>query len=115
MNKKTETYQRAEKYVLAKAQGMSKEDAKRRAQYAPSTSSTAIERTEVYQEAEKSLKSAILGQITQDELAEYLVRNAKQEENINASNNAIKLAMDRVEPEQREDKGSEEVLVIMKK
>jgi len=103
------------KYFLAVQRGVSKRQAAIDAGYSPTN--RVIERTKPYQALEEHFKDYFLDKMGMGELAEFLVDNIRQdsEEKVDrhARNGAIKIALDRVEPEVHPDDDDAKVLIVL--
>ena len=106
------TEKRAMAYVRARAKGMTQKQAVAFAGYSPKTSPSNVEEVRAVVEASKTLKEAILRRMTKDDLVGILARNAGQEEDKGASNQATKLLMDRAEPESAVSDTENKILMV---
>jgi hypothetical protein len=103
------------KYFVARKKGKNKTEAKLEAGYALTTPASQIERSEVFQEVEKRFYGdVLLSKVTMDELAAELIKNIKQDADRGAKNTAIKIALERIEPETNPDKSDDQVIVVLK-
>ena len=98
------------KYFLARQRGMTKKDAKLEAGYSLATPTTDIETTQPY----KSLayKDILQKEISMQEIASINARNIRQEKDVGGSNTAIKLALDKIEPEQKQEDDDRMVIIL---
>lgn len=86
------------KLFLAQQKGLKDIDACKVAGIAPKNI-TNLEATKNYQRCEKSFKDAILDKTTINNLADELLKNIVQDNDKGAKNNAIKMALDKIEPD----------------
>lgn len=110
---------KAGKYLVERHKGKTKRAAAIQAGYSKSIATHAphnIENTIVYQELErKFFKDELIAQTTLKELGEVLMRNIKQKDNIAASNQAIQIALNKLEPEENTlDDSASKVLVVLR-
>lgn len=103
---------KAGRYFLAKKQGKNKTEAAEIIGIDP-RNTTQLERTKRYGEIENYYKDQLLGKITMDEIAEVHARNIKQTKDIGGSNQAIKIALDRIEPNAIPNE-DEKIVVILR-
>lgn len=119
-NKQPEIHTKVGKYFLAVKSGKTKKEAQVVAGYAMANKSSQIEKSSEYQALEKHFNTSFLAQMTMDELAGYLMDNIKQEGqdkiDRNARNGAIKIALDKLEPEGNKpsDEGAKVMIVLSK-
>jgi hypothetical protein len=106
------------KYLVARAKGMTKKDAAIVAGYGASTPThnvDKIERSQIYQALEKKFfKDALTAKITLEEIGDELIKNIKQDANLGAKNQAIQIALDKLEPEDNPTDIDERVFVVIK-
>lgn len=107
------------KYIVERHKGKTKKDAAIQAGYSNSIATHAphnIENTVVYKELErKFFKDELIAQTTMEELGQILLRNIKQKDNIAASNQAIQIALNKLEPDENTlDDSSNKVLVVLR-
>jgi len=86
------------KYFLARQEGMNKNEAQIRAGYLTTKNAHRIERTKDYQEVKEYYKDKLLEKITMEDIAKEQVKVIVQDENLNAKNRAIEMALDKIEP-----------------
>ena len=103
------------KYFTAKKLGKTKTEASIVAGYADPNHTTRIEKTKAYQTIERYYKHELLNQISLKEIAEINARNMRQERDIGGSNTAIKLALEKLEPENIPEDRNEKVIVVLSK
>ena len=110
---KADLITRTGRYFLAKRKGMNKTEAAKMIGMDPRLT-TQLEKTKRYQALEKKYyKDILLKEITLKEIAQAQVENIKQREDKGARNTAIKMALDKIEPETiREEE--EKIVVIFK-
>lgn len=105
------------KYLVARNKGLNKAQSARVAGYTENDAlhnTNKIEKTQLYQALEqKFFKDELEAQITLKEIGAILVRNMVQDVNLSASNAAVQIALDKLEPTTQEEK-DEQVLVILK-
>jgi len=109
--KKPSLNSRVGKYFLNRQKGLDKKKSAILAGYNP-THTTRIEETDGYKRL--SIKEEILKQTTLEALSKKLIDNALQIEERNASNKALEIAFDRIEPENKETEDVEKVMVILR-
>ena len=108
------------KYVVAKHKGNNKSQAARIAGYAESMAlhgTHLIEKSQTYQELEKRyFKDELLAQTTLTELGNELLKVVRQDENLNAKNVAIAMAIAKIEPPEKDptDDEANKVFVLLK-
>lgn len=102
------------KYVRARKQGLSQKKAMAVAGYKPSNNTVAIERSKAVVEASRTFKEAILAITSREELMTKLHANAMQQDDLGASNSAIKLLADRVEPADKPEFKAETINILIK-
>jgi hypothetical protein len=105
------------KYALAVHQGKTKKEAQIVAGYKGVQHVTQIERSKTYQAIQSVFKDEFTAKMKISELADYLIDNIKQEgqdrPDRNARNAAIKIALDKIEPDNRPMESEEKVLVVI--
>ena len=112
--KKPKLTDKVGKYLIAKQTSKTKEEARDIARYSRNTHPQTIEATKSYQDLEKRFYSDELRQaITLKETANLQARNMRQERDLGASNVAIKMYKEVVEPE-TESPANDEVIVVFK-
>jgi len=105
--------EKAKKYFKAVNDGMTKVQALGEAGYATTTCNTqGIENTKAFKEVEESFKQVILKKWSKEDIVNFLKRNAEQDKDKGASNNALKLLMDRVEPQDQPKEVNNKVLMV---
>jgi len=106
---------KAYKYYEAKKLGRTKKQAALEAGYSLSTATqpTAIEKTQDYQIVERHFKDELLTKISLGEIADALSYNIRQETQLGARNEAIKIALDKIEPDKVIEE-NEQVLIVIK-
>jgi hypothetical protein len=103
------------KYFFAKQTSKTKEEAKNIAQYRPSTTTTSIEKTKTYQAIEqKYLKDHLLDKITPEQWSSLLIRNAEQDKDKGASNKALEMISNKLEPDNQDNKIPDNIIVVFK-
>jgi hypothetical protein len=106
---------RVGKYLVNRKKGMNKKDSAISAGYPDGSNVSKIENSKSFQLLEqKFFKDEIMEQITLKGIAFELVKNINQDEDKGAKNNAIKIALDKLEPPEKEDKGTDQLIVILK-
>ena len=108
------TSDRVVKYFTARKQGKNKTEASIVAGYADPNHTTRIEQTKQYQALQRYFKDELLTHITVNELAEELAKNIKQDNDRGAKNQAIKIALEKMEPDNKiqEDDSCKVVMVF---
>lgn len=118
--KKPDIYSKTGKYFLAVKAGKTKKEAQRLAGFATDNQSTQIERSKQYEALQVYFKDSFINKMTMDEISDYLIDNIKQtgQERVdrNARNGAIKIALDKLEPEggHKSDEGDKVLIVLSK-
>lgn len=102
------------KYYLARKKGLNKTESKTLAGYAPSTLPSTIENTIEYQKIQRFFKDELLEQISMREIATALKNNIVQDTDRGAKNQAIKIALDKLEPDQVKDDKDQQVVVVLR-
>jgi hypothetical protein len=111
-NKTPDLNTKTGRYALARLKTKTKKEAAELVGMNPSNVSR-VEASPSYQAIVKTyFKDALLSSITMEEMASKLAENIRSKEG-NVSNNAIKLALERVEPETTPSE-QEKVVVILK-
>lgn len=106
---------RVVKYFKARKQGKTKTESSIVAGYPDPNHTTRIEKTKGYQALERYYKNELLNQISLQEIAEINARNIRQERDIGGSNTAIKLALEKIEPDNKPDQDFDKVIVVLSK
>ena len=101
------------RYYVARKKGNTIKESKAIAGYS-TDSHTEVEKTKEYQKIARHFKDHLLEKITLDNIADELKKNILQDTDKGAKNNAIKLALEKVEPEQYKDDDDKNVLVVLK-
>lgn len=86
------------KFFLNVQKGMSKQEAAIEAGAHPHAASE-LEKTENYSLCEKAYADVLIGKISLSEIADLNIRNMKQGKDVGGSNTAIKMALDKIEPD----------------
>lgn len=120
ISKKPDIHTKVGKYFMAVKSGKSKKEAQKIAGYAMDNKSTAIEATDTYKALEKKFNTSFLAKMTMDEIADALIDNIKQpgqeRKDRNAINGAVKIVLDRLEPEGgKTDDSDAKVLIVLSK
>lgn len=103
------------KYYVNRLKGMNKGDAQIAAGFPDKAHASRIEATKTYKTIDKMFyKESLLAKISLDELAGEHLKNILQDQDKGAKNTAIKMALDKIEPEVREDKDDDRIVVILK-
>lgn len=105
---------RTAKYVVARAKGLNKKEAAIEAGYKSVNNQTKIEKTKTYDAIVTHYKDVLLGNITLNEIAQEHVKNIVQDEDRGAKNTAIKMAMERIEPDAAPPDDDDKVTVVLK-
>lgn len=100
------------KYHKARLSGKNKEDSKTVAGYSPATTTTTIEKMDSYKRI--SLGDQIKEQMSEREIIAAHIENIKQDKDLGARNAAIKMAYERIEPDNAAPEQAERVIVILK-
>jgi phage terminase small subunit len=103
------------KYYEAKKLGKSKKESALQAGYSENTARIpqVIEQSQAYQVIERHFKEELLGKITISEVADELVKNIRQDVQLGAKNEAIKIALNKIEPEDI-PQDEEQVIILLK-
>lgn len=107
------TNYRVIKYFKARKQGKTKTEASIVAGYSDPNHTTRIEKTKGFQALERYYKNELLNQISLQEIAEVNARNIRQERDIGGSNTAIKLALEKIEPDDTRENDNDSVIVVL--
>lgn len=118
MNKKVPTINKSGRpfrYYEAKKTCKTKKEAALKAGYslATATQISPIEQSQDYQLIERHFKDELLSKITISEIADELTKNIRQDVQLGAKNEAIKLALERIEPDVIPE-DNETVLIVLK-
>ena len=117
--KKPNIHTKVGKYFMAVQKGKTKKEAQAVAGYAPSGNIAAIENSQEYKALEKHFNTSFLEKMSMDEVADALIDNIKQtgqeRPDRNARNGAIKIALDRLEPEGGSKDAPDKVLIVLGK
>ncbi len=100
------------KYRQARLKGKNKEESKIIAGYSPATTTTTIEKMDSYKRI--SLGDQIKQQITEQEIIGHHVGLIRQDKDNSAKLAAIKMAYERMEPDNEAPEQAERVIVILK-
>lgn len=103
------------KYFKARKSGKSKADSAREAGYADIVHTGRIEKSQTYQQIERRFSQVLLGRISMEDIADINVRNMKQDKDIGGSNQAVKIALDKLEAESRGHEDDDRMIVILKR
>ena len=96
--KKPDFKTKAGKLFLAQQSGLTDSEASRKIGISEKNVPQ-MEATKTYQAIQSSFKDAIIEKITISDLAIQLLKNIKQDSDKGAKNNAIKIALDKIEPD----------------
>jgi hypothetical protein len=99
--KKADFTLKSGKFAIAKQQGMTDANAARFAGLGSTDNSTKMKETQNYKLCMETFKDAYLGQTTVERIVGLSIRNMEQDKDIGGSNAAIKIAMDKIEPEDK--------------
>lgn len=106
------------KYLVARAKGMTKTKSAEIAGFGKSMgahNSNKIEQTQIYRALEKKyFKDTLTAKITLEEIGDELIKNIKQDVNLGAKNQAIEMALAKLEPEDKGGDSEERVLVVLR-
>lgn len=108
------------KYFLAVRQGKTKKEAQQIAGYKTDTHATSIEKSKEFQALKAHFADSFLAKMSMDEVSDALIDNIKQEGakriDRNARNGAIKIALDKLEPESKNPSDDDaRVLIVLGK
>ena len=105
------------KYAVNRNKGLTKKESAIRAGYSPSMANHGtkqIENTAMYQEIERVFfKDELLKQTDLQEIGAELLKNVRQDSDKGAKNNAIRIALDKLEPEEKQKGDDERVFVLL--
>lgn len=113
---KLDLNKKAVKYAVAVREGKTKKEALKIAGYANTNAYGMVERQQAYLDAQKYFADEFKAKMSIGEVADALIDNIKQENESRidrgARNRAIEIALERVEPQQKETT-EERVLVVL--
>lgn len=112
MSKPKTPSDRMKKYHKARLEGHNKEQSKAIAGYSPNTLTTTIEASDTYKRV--SIGEQIEREITTKEIIAAHADNIRQDKDLGARNAAIKMAYERIEPDNEAPEQAERVIVILK-
>lgn len=102
------------RYFLARQAGNNQAEALKAAGYGVSNSQPGvIEKSEEYKEIKEYFKDHLLKQISLEGIAKELIKNIEQDKDKGAKNTAIKMALDKIEPEAGSNDNDDQVLVVL--
>ena len=102
------------KYLLNQKKGLNKKESALKAGYADGSHITQIEKSQDYVAARIYFKDELLSKISLGTLAGELLKNIEQDTDRGAKNAAIKIALDKLEPDEIHSDQNDKVLVILK-
>ena len=103
------------KYFLNRQKGMRKGEAQLKAGFPDTMHASRIEKTKTYKEIEKVYyKDALLAKIDIAGIAEEHLKNILQDKDRGAKNMAIKMALDKIEPEAKQERDDDKVMIILR-
>jgi len=103
------------RYFLARQAGNNQADSLKAAGYGVSNSQPGyIEKSEAYREVKEYFKDHLLNQISLNDIAKELIKNIEQDKDKGAKNTAIKLALDKIEPQDTSIDNEDKVLVVLR-
>lgn len=105
---------RPAKYYLAKKQGANKREALKIAGYGNGNQSSQVEQSKAYKEIKEYFSDHLLKEISLKDIAKELKKNIVQDNDRGAKNTAIKLALDKIEPEDRIKDNDDDIVVILR-
>lgn len=106
---------KAAKYFVAhRIEGKKKAQAIRVAGISDPRNAQNIERTKTYQTLDRKYAEVVMEQISMEEVAAEHISNIKQDGDRGAKNVAIKMLLDRVEPEALQRDADEQVIVVLR-
>ncbi len=118
-SKKPSLHTKVGKYFMAIQEGKPKTEAQIIAGYAGINHSAQIEKTQEFQALTSFFKDSFLQKMSMDELSDALIDNIKQtgQERLDraARNGAIKIALDKLEPENQKTDTQDKVLIVLSK
>lgn len=103
---------RIKKYHKARLSGHNKEESKTIAGFSPRTTTVAIERTEAYKQI--SVGDAIQQHISLNEIAAINAETIRQDDDLAARNSAMKMAYERIEPDNKTPEVAERVVIVLR-
>lgn len=101
------------RYFLARKRGLTKKEARDVAGYG-GTHPDRIEASQTYQVIARTYKDVLLGQMSLDQIASEHIKVIKQDIELHAKNNAIKMAIEKIEPEVTNSRDDDRLVVILK-
>ena len=102
------------KYFMNRQKGMNKKDAAVAAGYTDNNNQSKIELSKTYQTIEKSYKNVLIEKVTMEQIADEHKKNIMQDQDKGAKNAAIKMALDKIEPEAPPGDDDDKVMVILR-
>jgi len=110
--KKPDLNTRAGKLFIQQQKGLTDSESAR-AIGVPPTSVPQIENTKTYQAITKKFAETLLDKITMGEIADAIKDNIKQDSDKGAKNNAVKIALERIEPDNTPQQ-AQQVNIVLK-
>ena len=120
-NKAPNIHTKVGRYFMAvQKKGVTKKEAQVIAGYATDTHATSIERSSEFKALQTFFKDSFLQKMSMDEIADALIDNIKQpgqeRKDRNAINGAVKIVLDKLEPENRTiAEEGDKVMIILSK
>ena len=106
---------KTEKYFIAHhLEGKTKTQAVKEAGISDIRNVGHIEKTKTYQRLARTYADVIDNQISMDETVAELIKNVRQDQDKGAKNNAIKMLMQRVEPEEQKKQEEDKLIVVLR-
>ncbi len=102
------------KYFLNRKKGKTKKESALSAGYADAAHTSVIEATATYKAIVRSYKDELLDIIPLSEIAQSHAENIRQDRDLGARNAAIKMAYEKIEPEEVKDDKEDKLIVILR-
>lgn len=104
----------AKYFINRNIRGMTKRKAALAAGYSPNNNAVQIERSQQIEQIKQHYKDSLLDKMTLDALAEEHIKNIMQDADRGAKNTAIKMALEKIEPEEKKVEEDDRITVILK-
>ena len=114
--KKPDLSTKTAQYFIARKKGHNQKEALKIAGYSPNSNnqSTALEKSEEFGKLREYFADKLLQQIDLKDIASELKKNIVQDQDKGAKNTAIKIALDKIEPEQRTQDNDNDIVVVLR-
>lgn len=104
----------AKYFVKHRIEGKTKSVAAKEAGISDVRNVTNIEKTDTYQKLDAKYADYLAERIGMGEVAEEHIKNIKQDQDKGAKNNAIKMFLERVEPEVLQKEDDEKMIIVLR-